>query len=200
MVTIRKATAADTSQIADTLTAAFLDDPVWAYFIPKASKRPRGIRTFFRQQVDWVYLPKGNVYVTEDGLGTMTWGPPDKWQTPFSYVLRGGPNMIRSSGLRHVPAMLSGLNLIESRHKTMDEPHWYLAFIGVHPSKHGKGYGSALLSHKLADADAEGRPSYLEASSPRSRLLYHRHGFEDVEEIHLPKGGPPLWRMWRKPR
>jgi len=200
MVMIRKATQADVPQVVDALTAAFIHDPVFGYIIPKPEKRPRGIRTFFQQQVDWVYLPKGNVYVTEDGMGAMTWAPPDKWQSPFSVVLRGGPNMIRASGIRHVPTMLSALNLIERQHKTMDEPHWYLAFIGVQPSHQGKGYGGALLSHKLGEVDPEGRPSYLEASTSRNRLLYHRHGFEDVEEIRLPKDGPPMWRMWRKAR
>lgn len=200
MVTVRNATDADAAQVVDTLTAAFLNDPVFAYFIPKASKRPRGIRKFFEQQIDWVYLPKGHVYVTEDGMGAMTWAPPDKWQTPFSLVLRGGFNMIRAGGLRHVPTMLSALNLIESQHKTMDEPHWYLAFIGVQPSHQGKGYGAALLSHHLDSVDSEGRPAYLEASTSRNRLLYHRHGFEDVEELQLPKDGPPMWRMWRTPR
>ena len=42
-------------------------------------------------------------------------------------------------------------------------------------------------------------PAYLEASSPRNRALYERHGFAVTEEFFLGKGSPPLWRMWREP-
>jgi hypothetical protein len=52
----------------------------------------------------------------------------------------------------------------------------------------------------LERCDREGLPAYLEASSPRNRALYERHGFVVVEEMRLAKDSPPLWRMWRKPR
>ena len=42
-------------------------------------------------------------------------------------------------------------------------------------------------------------PAYLEASTPRNRALYLRHGFVVLDEMRLPGGGPPLWRMWREP-
>jgi hypothetical protein len=38
-------------------------------------------------------------------------------------------------------------------------------------------------------------PAYLEATSPDSRRLYHRHGYTDLGRIDLPDG-PSLWRMW----
>ncbi|MDP9345553.1 MAG: GNAT family N-acetyltransferase, partial [Actinomycetota bacterium] len=46
----------------------------------------------------------------------------------------------------------------------------------------------------------QGLPAYLEASSPRNRALYERHGFSVTEELKLPRNGPPLWLMWRDPR
>jgi hypothetical protein len=43
-------------------------------------------------------------------------------------------------------------------------------------------------------------PAYLEASSPRARDLYLRHGYtlRPDAPFRLP-GGPPLWGMWREP-
>lgn len=42
-------------------------------------------------------------------------------------------------------------------------------------------------------------PVYLEASTPRNRALYERHGFRDHgEPIPLPDG-PRLQPMWRTP-
>jgi hypothetical protein len=52
----------------------------------------------------------------------------------------------------------------------------------------------------LSRCDEQGLPAYLEASSPRNRALYERHGFEVTEELKLPRSGPPLWLMWREPR
>ncbi len=77
-------------------------------------------------------------------------------------------------------------------------PHHYLDFIGVHPSKQGQGYASALLRHTLTRLDAEGAPAYLESSNPKNNPLYQRNGFQITDEIHLPNG-PTLWCMWRKP-
>jgi hypothetical protein len=44
----------------------------------------------------------------------------------------------------------------------------------------------------LSRCDEHGLPAYLEASSPRNRALYERHGFAVVEEMRLPRGGPAL--------
>lgn len=79
------------------------------------------------------------------------------------------------------------------------EPLWYLAFVGVDPTQQGHGYGSALLRHALATADQQRSLAYLEASSPRSKALYERHGFEEIGVIQA-GSSPPMWPMLRKPR
>jgi hypothetical protein len=47
----------------------------------------------------------------------------------------------------------------------------------------------------------DGTPAYLEASSPRARDLYLRHGYamRRGSAFRLPEG-PLLWPMWREPR
>ena len=63
----------------------------------------------------------------------------------------------------------------------------------------GWGLGAALLRPVLDRCDAEKIPAYLEASSPRNRALYERHGFEVTEEFAVGRGSPPVWRMWHAP-
>jgi hypothetical protein len=49
----------------------------------------------------------------------------------------------------------------------------------------------------LSICDRNQTGAYLESSKERNVVLYERHGFRVVEQVHLPKGGPPIWRMWR---
>lgn len=76
--------------------------------------------------------------------------------------------------------------------------HLYLPCIGVVGGQRGAGLGSALLRHRLERAD--GLDAYLEASSPRSRDLYLRHGFEDLGEPVTVADSPPVWPMVRGAR
>jgi amino acid transporter/GNAT superfamily N-acetyltransferase len=85
----------------------------------------------------------------------------------------------------------------EAHHPT--EPHHYLAFIGVRPDRQSRGIGSAMLARHHARVDAAGIPAYLEATDPRNRALYLRHGYIGQRVILLPDG-PPVWPMWRQPQ
>jgi len=75
--------------------------------------------------------------------------------------------------------------------------HWFLPLTGVDPVAQGQGLGSALLRHGLAACDRDGLP-YLEATSPRNRALYERHGFRVIEVIQA-GASPPMWAMLREP-
>ena len=54
------------------------------------------------------------------------------------------------------------------------------------------------MRHHHAWLDANGMPAYLEASSPRSRDLYAKHGYLAGEPFRVPDG-TPFWPMWREP-
>ena len=79
------------------------------------------------------------------------------------------------------------------------DPHWYLPLIGVDPMMQGRGFGSALLVHALERCDRDHVPAYLEASSPRNKALYERHGFEVIGVIQA-GSSPPMWPMLRAAR
>jgi hypothetical protein len=74
--------------------------------------------------------------------------------------------------------------------------HWYLPLTRVDPIAQGRRLGCTLLQHALAICD--GLPAYLEATSPRSRNLYSRHGFNVVGVIEA-GSSPPLGAMLREP-
>lgn len=79
-----------------------------------------------------------------------------------------------------------------------NDDHWYLTLMGVDPALQGRGLGAALLGLALEICDRDRLPAYLEATSPRSRDLYLRHGFEVAGTIQAGTS-PPLWPMLREP-
>jgi ribosomal protein S18 acetylase RimI-like enzyme len=78
-----------------------------------------------------------------------------------------------------------------------NQPHWYLAALGVDPSQRGRGFGAALLAHWLARVDRDALPAYLEADSERSVAFYERAGFRRDAETAI--FGVRTWRMSRPP-
>jgi ribosomal protein S18 acetylase RimI-like enzyme len=195
---VRKATRDDVPRLARAMARAFYDDPVVGHwFFEEASRRiprlERGFEVFLRL----VYLPGEECYTTEGLGGGALWLPPGKWRMSVIGQLRLLPRLAWSIGLGRLPRLLGTLGFMESKHP--HEPHYYLPLIGVEPASQGRGIGSALMRPILERCDREGVPAYLEATAPSNRALYLRHGFEVVGELEIPKGGPPIWPMWRKP-
>jgi ribosomal protein S18 acetylase RimI-like enzyme len=77
------------------------------------------------------------------------------------------------------------------------DPHWHLPLIGVEPSEHRRGLGSALLRHGLEICDEQRVPAYLESSNLENISLYQRHGFEILGIIEV-DSCPPITPMLRR--
>ena len=193
---MRLATEADVARIAPALAAAFAGDPPMRHLVPEPGRRAR-LERYFAAVLPAIYLPRGEVWMSEEPVGAAVWVAPGRWPVEPGATRAVLATLLRTFGRRPLRAA-AGVRAIERGHPT--EPHWYLDYIGVEPAGHGRGAGAALLATRLQRCDAEGAAAYLNAGSERSRDLYRRHGFEVTGEFSLPFGGPPLWRMWRTPR
>ena len=172
----------------------FAEDPVLSFLIPPGVRhRSRRLRSFFALE-----LPRslrcGGAWTDADGRAAAVWYPPQRWREPTWTTLGHGPAQLRVFGRRL--GLASRVLLTMQRHHP-SEPHWYLLYLGAASGAQGTGRGSALLRAALAQSDAQAVPAYLEATSERNRALYLRHGFRDLDLLPLPKGGPPLYPMWR---
>jgi GNAT superfamily N-acetyltransferase len=192
---IRRATVGDTSGVARTVAAGFFDDPVTQWILPQVERRQQVATAMFKVYVE-PYVAAGETYLTRDASGASAWLAPGvelmtaQQEEAFGAALVEllGPDADRCFQLAEIFA----------QHHP-EEPLYYCQFLSTVPAFQGRGIGTALLRDMLERADREGVPSYLEATSPRNRVFYERHGYVTTGVFTLPNDGPPLWPMWRQP-
>ena len=140
-------------------------------------------------------LRHGGVEVACDGAriaGVAVWFPPGIWSGTEVGAL---PGYLRAFGRRL--NVCSRFTSVAVRTHPRERPHWYLAAIGVDPSRKGRGVGAALLRSRLERCDKESVAAYLESSNPENVPLYEHFGFQVTGELGLPKGAPAVSTMWR---
>ena len=193
---VRKAGAAEVAGMARALAGAFHEDPIMSWLAPDATRRPEVLDGNFHLLLEQIWMRHEETYTTSAAAGAAIWDPPGEWSVGITQQLGLLPRALRVWG-RRLPRALLTLAKIERGHPR--ESHYYLAVLGVEPESQGRGLGSALMFPVLQRCDAERVPAYLEASSPRNRALYERHGFEVTKEFRVGTDAPPIWGMWREP-
>ncbi len=194
---IRRVGAADRLAVGSTIAAAFFDDPTTRWLIPDLERRHQLVEPMFALYAD-AYIPHGDVYLTADDMGAAVWlTPGTELLTPEQEETFGAA--IQQLAGSDVAGRLFQMEEIFASHHPA-EPYFYMQFLATVPGFQSRGIGSAFLRRMLAEADREHRPAYHEATTPRNRALYERHGYVNLGEIAVPNGGPTLWRMWRDAR
>lgn len=135
----------------------------------------------------------GGAYRTDGYAGVALWLPPEVRPDEDALVA-----LLQRTGSASIQKDLFAVFEQMERYHPRD-PHWYLPFIGVDPSRQGRGCGSALMKHTLEACDRDHAPAYLESSNPKNIPLYERHGFELLGTIQVGTS-PPIFPMLRKPR
>jgi GNAT superfamily N-acetyltransferase len=177
------------------LARAFHDDPVFGWLPSAEGSRHRRLRRFFVTGLHHESLRHGAVEVAcADGrvAGAALWFPPGTWSGTEVSAL---PGYLRAFGRRLVTA--SQYQSVAVSAHPRDQPHWYLAVIGVDPVRQGFGVCAALLRSRLRRCDEEGLPAYLESSNLENVPLYQHFGFHVTGTLSLPEGAPVVNTMWR---
>ncbi len=184
------------------LARAHFDDPGSKYVIPEDEARARLSPKLFTASIRFGHL-YGLCHTTAGSVdGATMWLTPGNTDAPLWRMIRSGLiSAYLRVGMSRVRRGLNYINSTEQWHMHYaPEPHWYLFLIGVEPRCQGMGIGSAMLRPVLDRADDERQPCYLETGNQRNVAFYQKHGFDLVGEADIPKGGPHIWCMLRKPR
>jgi ribosomal protein S18 acetylase RimI-like enzyme len=186
--------APDTTGVATravaTLTLAFASDPIIRWLFPDTEDYLTAFPALVRLVGADALSGAGSTDEAAGGLGAALWVAPEVELDADPVVDLLEQTVARS---RH-EAVFGFLEKVQGDH--LEAPHWYLPFIGVDPLAQGRGHGGQLLDVGASRCDADGLPAYLEASSPRNRALYERHGYQVLGEIRS-ADSPPLWPMVR---
>jgi GNAT superfamily N-acetyltransferase len=172
---------------AETLAAAFEDDPLFRFLLPSPGARERWLLWIQTLALRDTHAA-GGAYTLAPELAVMGVFPAGAWPRPLrsTIALASLP-----PGLPPWPLVRYGAGIdraIRAAHPKA--PHLYLYVLGVHPSHKGKGLGGTLVRHAR---DLAGRlPVYLETSNVVNLPFYGRHGFELLQELHA----DPVPRVW----
>jgi ribosomal protein S18 acetylase RimI-like enzyme len=192
MSTVKVATEIDEARAIGVMTLAFSADPVVRWVWPDPQQYltyfPRFVKAFGGK----AFAHKSAYYV-DNFAGVALWLPPNVHFDEEAVV-----DTLQASVSEEV--LKDGFSVFEQMAKYHpSEQHWYLPVLGVDPSRHGKGLGSALMQHVLPQCDRDGKLAYLESSNPRNVPFYKRHGFEVMGTIPAGKSHS-VFPMLRKPR
>jgi ribosomal protein S18 acetylase RimI-like enzyme/anti-sigma regulatory factor (Ser/Thr protein kinase) len=191
-LTVVRADADDLDILSLVIAEAFGDLPPSRWLIPLAAARREIFPGYFRLAVEHA-LASGVVHTTPGRTAAALWLP-------------GGAG-VSGPAEGYDERLAAATEPWTSRFEAFDAalgrrhpagPHQYLATLAVRPDRQRRGTGTALLraGHQILDRDP-GTAAYLEAASPRARLLYLTFGYADHgPPVELP-GGPPMYPMMR---
>ncbi len=191
----RPATVDDLGLVTETLTLAFLHDPVWSVALARPDGATAHHAAYWQLYVEGA-LRYSTVFMTVDASAASVWIPPDG--TELSNAGEEALEQLVKATLEPaaVRAILELWERFAASHPH-DEPHAYLSLLATHPDHRGQGIGQRLLAEGLARWDAAGVPAYLESTNPGNDHRYERAGFRRLGGFRAVLDDAPISTMWR---
>ena len=187
---------------AETLTRAFLDDPLWTFLLPTAETRAENLRRLWGGVLRFSRA-YGEIYTTPGTQGVACWIAPGKTRMSLWQQVRTRmalPRAVMSFPRDDRRRALTALRLMDRVHRRLArEPHWYLMALGVAPEFQRQGIGGSLLEPVLRKSGQHGLPCYLDTETEANVAFYGKRGFEVVHEAVIPGSALRMWLMVRRP-
>jgi GNAT superfamily N-acetyltransferase len=191
----RSATLDDLGLVTQTLSLAFLHDPVWSVALAGRDGSTVHHAAYWQTYVEGA-LRYSTVFMTEDASAVSVWIPPGG--TDLSDAGEKAMGQLVTATLE--PAAAQAIFELWERfdvNHPRDEPHAYLSLLATHPDHRGQGIGQRLLAEDLTRWDAAGLPAFLESTNPANDHRYERAGFRRIGGFQAVLNDAPISTMWR---
>lgn len=189
----RPGTIDDVPSVARVLSRATHGDPLFPWLFPEAQTRMAKVRRFYAMVAGFGYIPHGETRVAESTAdepvvrAAALWAPAESNPEGPLVSPRLWPHWGPLLGRGRISPFIRVF--AEWKLAAPQDPHLYLAALGVDPAAAGTGVGSALLLQGLERADSEGLPVFTQTMDDKAIGFYERFGFEVVREVDHLEGG-----------
>jgi len=196
---LRRLSESDLDNAARVLARSFPDDPMMRYFFLDEPQAERKMRLLFQVVVRYGLI-YGEVYAPSSNIeGVAVWLTSDNNIWDQAKLEQCGFREFSSQVSSAVIEKIVSLDDFSTSRKKQNVPfkHWYLAFIGVAPEHHGKGFASVLIKPMLERIGRESVPCYLETATGKNVAIYEHLGFRLIEKAAIPGTDICLYTMLR---
>lgn len=162
------------------LSKSFADNKSVNYIVKQDEKKAIRLKCLMEYSFDVCHL-FGEVFLTEDRNGCALITYPERKKTTLKSILLDIRLIARTTGLANVKKAMQREAAIKKIHPK--GLLYYLWFIGVEPSKQGKGIGSSLLTEVVAEGLKQERTICLETSTEKNIPWYKQHGFATYKQL-----------------
>jgi GNAT superfamily N-acetyltransferase len=197
---VRPAEQRDIPRIAATLTVALADSRWTRWALPDDGRMQRLTRL---HELDAGHrgVATGGAWVTDDVAAVAVWEPP-----PGAAGTSPLPADVRAALDRELPYLSAGRASVVAETAALvtaarpDEPHWWLAHLGVRPTSRRQGLAAAVLAPVLVRCDAEGIVAAAAVFSWANVRFLRGFGFEVTTTTRTADDELPLGVLVRQPQ
>jgi len=190
----------EVERAAEVCAAAFYEGPYTKFLFPDPQERARHMHSRFHRMLSHAVL-YGELYATSEKVeGVMSLLPhPPARVSPWRQLRARDLRSLHYTRPVQERLTVGAAYLTERWKHHMPGPHILLETLAVRPELQGKGFGSELLRHALARADAEQLPLYLDTFTLNSVEMYRHFGFDVIEKGQISGMDGPVYLMSREP-
>ena len=193
---VRPAEQRDVPRIAATLTVALADSRWTRWALPDDGRMQRLTRL---HELDAGHrgVSTAGAWVTDDVTAVAVWEPP-AGTAPL-------PTDVAAALARELPYLAADRSAVVGETTALvtaarpDDPHWWLAHLGVRPTSRRQGLAAAVLAPALVRCDADGVLAAGAVFSWANVRFLRGFGFEVTTTTQTADDALPLWVLRREP-
>ena len=188
---IERVAPSEFDSVARVLAAAYIEDPLHIWAMPRAATRLADATMFFTFYLRWMQPYSLDVFATSDRSAVVV-----------TSLVRHGKSAY-PEGVRYLPTLIRKVSPVNDYFQWLETfrpkvDHRYSEFLGCLPNA-PRGTGFFLLANVLKIFDREDLPVWTWSSNRLNLPFYRRLGFEIGKELCRDDSTPPVTIIWRPP-